>query len=282
MMPSQGDAVRQWAAGVILDAGSVSRNTYPPGFGSTDWNAKDGVLKYTLKLAAEYVLREQKWEEPIIDRAFAALWPEIWLVCHSHGVPTAEQWAAALATMELIDPPSIYWLQVHGVCCDSRWVGKGLPPGGMQSPTEYPFGSVYSSSSKEELEYKLKELNIVYEDVEFQGDIRPLAEFLGLPIPEPEGNNGTFPGPYEDGDNITRGDADDCVVTIQRAAPIPPDIMVRIKGIDFGSGSAWADVSPVVAPHTHVDTMAAGFEHQPQYRGPANGLAAALSTANRY
>ena len=53
MMPSQGDAVRQWAAGVILDASSASRNTCPPGFGSADWNDKDGVLKYTLKLAAD-------------------------------------------------------------------------------------------------------------------------------------------------------------------------------------------------------------------------------------
>jgi hypothetical protein len=213
MMASQRDAVWKWAAGVILDAGSASRNTCPPGFGSTVWDAEDGVLKYTLKLAAEYLLRDQKQEDPIIDRAFAALWPEIWLVCHSYGVPTAEQWAAALATMEMIDPPmSIFWIQVHG--------------------------SV--------------------------DEIKPLAEFLGLPIPEPEGNNGTFPVAYEDGDNITRGEEDGCVITIQRAAPISPDIMDRIAG----------HASPIVAPHVHVDTMSFGFEHQPQYRGPANGLAA--------
>jgi hypothetical protein len=57
------------------------------------------------------------------------------------------------------------------------------------------------------------------------------------------------------------------VITIQREAPISQDILCLIT--DHGYMPL---PRPVIPQDTYVDTMGAGFAHQPQYRGDAKGL----------
>lgn len=126
----------KWAAGIILDAGSVSSRTIPPDFPEKHWDAGDGVLKYTLKLAAEWLIREKRYgaesNTPLIHKAWVTAFPAIWAAV------SADDWAvndalfsAALAEMELIDPPnSLYWIQFQGTAeaLDALRGKMGIPP----------------------------------------------------------------------------------------------------------------------------------------------------------